>query len=321
MLIRAALVIAVMACSDALELFSGFVTEEMEKVVMSKFSQLLARINEIPHLKEGDFQDQDVEVAVSKVKASVTTTFIHARSYVAKCSELAVYICDEEEYTIKAVEEGNADEFKDYLEEVLYKSKCCQKDIRTLIDFIEFNDKQLISTQEDVVKEKSSQASTNAMYAAGGAALSSGIGAAGIGMVVLAAALPTAVGLGVAILGLHGALKGCDAYIHHQQIVHCCTKALDTIHELKESLEAIEERLERVNTSLKAAIDENIEDIDGRKLDKLSEGSQSVKHSLIQKVKVMAKGTRNLVEYCRPLKDAETLEDFMQRLSLELYQV
>ena len=43
------------------------------------------------------------------------------------------YICDEEQYTIKSIEEGNVEEFKDYLEEVLPKSKECHKDLQRVV--------------------------------------------------------------------------------------------------------------------------------------------------------------------------------------------
>ena len=67
-----------------------------------------------------------------KEKPSMSTAFVHARSYITKCHELAEYICDEEQYTIKAIEEGNLEQFRDYLEEVLFKSKGCHKDLQTL---------------------------------------------------------------------------------------------------------------------------------------------------------------------------------------------
>ena len=76
-------------------------------------------------------------IPILKQKPTLSTAFVHARSYITKCHELADYICDEEQYTIKAIEEGNVEEFKDYLEEVLSKSKGCHKDLQTLLEFIE----------------------------------------------------------------------------------------------------------------------------------------------------------------------------------------
>ena len=67
--------------------------------------------------------------------------------YIIKCHELADYVCEEERYTMKAVEEGNVEEFKNFFEEVLSKSTCCQKDLRTLIEYIETEEKPLLTNK------------------------------------------------------------------------------------------------------------------------------------------------------------------------------
>ena len=94
-----------------------------------------------------------------KEKPSMSTAFVHARSYITKCHELADYVCDEEQYTIKAIEEENVEEFKDYLEEVLSKSKGCHKDLQTLLEFIEreerqFNEKENPLTRKEFIERE-----------------------------------------------------------------------------------------------------------------------------------------------------------------------
>lgn len=73
---------------------------------------------------------------VFEEKSANETTFVNARFHITKCHELADYVCDEEQYIIKAIEKRNMEEFKEYLGEILSNSKCCQKDLRKQIDFI-----------------------------------------------------------------------------------------------------------------------------------------------------------------------------------------
>ena len=96
---------------------------EMAKAVPNELKELLAKIHEIPQLKGKNIHDKEVADVVLQVKGAIETTFVHVRSYITKCHELADYICDEEQYIIKAIEEGNVEEFKEYLGEVLSKLK------------------------------------------------------------------------------------------------------------------------------------------------------------------------------------------------------
>ena len=41
------------------------------------------------------------------------------------------------------IKEGNVEEFKDYLEEILSKSKGCHKDLQTLLEFIEREERHI----------------------------------------------------------------------------------------------------------------------------------------------------------------------------------
>ena len=134
-------------CCQVLQTLAEVIVKEVAKAVVAKVGQTLGEINEIPELDEGTVPDQKVADAVTQVKENVKTTFIHALSDIIKCHELADYVCEEKIYTIKAVEEGNVEEFKNFFEEVLSKSTCCQKDLRTLIEYIETEEKPLMTNK------------------------------------------------------------------------------------------------------------------------------------------------------------------------------
>ena len=102
-----------------------------------------------------------------KEKPSMSTAFVHARSYITKCHELADYICDEEQYTIKAIEEGNVEEFKDYLEEVLSKSKGCHKDLQTLLEFIEREERHFNEEEDRLTRKNKALINTGIGIVAG----------------------------------------------------------------------------------------------------------------------------------------------------------
>lgn len=299
---------------EVIEMFSGFLNEEMEKTLMSKFSQLMSKVTEITSDEKSTHLDKDVEAIVNSVETSVTNTFVLARCYVAKCNELAEYIVSEEPCTISAIESCNSEELGDYLGEVLDKSRGCQKDIRALIETINVHDKTLIAEQESAIENKKSQANKKAYLAAGGGAIAIVLAAAGPAGVILFPAIPAAIGLGVAILGLTLAIKACDAYIEYQGIIQCCIEALEVIRDLKTCLIEMEERLEHINLQLKEAIDDRVGDVDDKKLNKLSKGSRPVIHSLIRAVKGMSVGAKKLQLHCQPLIDAKTLEEFMKLL-------
>ena len=69
---------------------------EKAKAFPNEFKELLAKIHEIPQLKNKDVHDKEVAGAVLHVKGAIETTFIHVRPYITKCHELADYIGNEE---------------------------------------------------------------------------------------------------------------------------------------------------------------------------------------------------------------------------------
>ena len=114
-------------------------------------SKAIAKVEEVPKeflklveviedaktlIDEAKSKDEDVATAIIQANKAVDTAFVHARSYITKCYEVADYICDEEENVVKAIEEVNVEGFKIFLEEVFDKSKECQKDITTLLEFM-----------------------------------------------------------------------------------------------------------------------------------------------------------------------------------------
>ena len=327
---------------------------EKAKAVPNEFKELLAKIHEIPQLKDEDIHDEEVAGAVLQVKATIDTTFVHARSYVTKCHELADYICDEEQYTIKAIEEGNVEEFKDFLEEVLSKSKCCQKDLCTLIDFINA-EKESISERQSMIEEKkdkahnkctdalitSAVAGTGALIgavttASGVTAIAGGVGYLPVlvGGVIVTMVTPQAlvlggviavpIGLGVALAGLVVAVRGHKNYNESKKVEEFCMKALVAVYKMKNKLIQIETSLKNVNEHLKTAIDNNLNDVyeDDERLEKLKpvkgrSGSGQVKRSILKKLKTVTKETNVLKEYCHPLVNAKSLEAFIKLLEMK----
>ena len=223
---------------------------------------------------EAKSEDEDVATAIIQVHEAVATAFVHARSYMAKCYGVAEYICDQEN-VVKAVEEGNVKEFKDFIEEVLDKSRQCQKDISTLLDFIE-NEKQRIIEEEKKAKAKKE----------GKTAEDRGI------LGVIRSAADT----------IANAMWGSSLYQYYE-------KAIKTFEELREDLAKIENSLKKVNEQLKLAIDNNLSDMK-EKTDRLDK--DFIKRSFIKRLGTVKVQSEHLKEYCGPLTDAKDLEDFKQ---------
>ena len=302
-------------CHEALQALLDVAIKKTVQAIVTKVSETLSEINKVPELDDEKIPDKRVADAVTEVIESVKTTFVHARSYITKCHELADYICDEEQYTIKAIEEGNVESFKDYMREVLSKSATCQKDIKTLIDYIETEERPLIDKKEKEIESRHSDAK---MKATAGASVAGVFGAGTIGSAGLAAAglagphaaVIAPLGLGAALICLAVTIKGGDVYAKYTQIELYCEKAIRAIKELKKSLELIEKRLQETCDFLKLAIDGNLEMIKENDINKMSKGDQTAQQSIIVQVKTIAVQAQQLKEYCQPLINAKTLEDF-----------
>ena len=74
------------------------------------------------------------KVTIQQLKETLYITFVRLCSYITKCYELADYVFDEKENVFKTVKKGNVKNFKDYVDEVLSKSKGCHIDLTTLIE-------------------------------------------------------------------------------------------------------------------------------------------------------------------------------------------
>ena len=254
---------------------------EKAKAVPYEFKELLAKIHEIQQLKDKNIHDKEVAGAVLQMKGDIETTFVHVRSYITKCHELADYICDDEQYTIKAIEEGNVEKFKEYLEEVLSKLKCQQKDLRVLIDFINPDQKVCISETQNMIEEKIDtphDQCTNTLITSGAGGTIAEIGAATVGDVgylpvlvggvIVTMLTPQAlvlggipIGLGVALTRLVVVVHDSKNYKESKKVEEFCIKALVAVHEMKNNLIKIETSLKNVHEHLKTAIDNNLGDI------------------------------------------------------------
>ena len=304
-------------CCQVLQALVELIVKKVAKAVVAKVGQTLTQINEIPELNEGTVSDQKVSDAVTQVKENVKTTFIHARSYIIKCHELADYVCEEERYTIKAVEEGNVEEFKNFFEEVLSKSMSCRKDLRTLIEYIETEENSCIGKQESKIEHR--QKDVNMIIAAGaGIAVVGGgttVASAGVAMAGLAgpqAVFVVPVGLGVALVSLYATVKGSVLYTTNKQIELYCEKAIRSIKEMTKNLELIEDSFKTVSLQLQHAIDGNLEMLK----DELSRKSRSSKHIIVLKIKSITSQTKHVKDYCEPLVRTKSLEEFVKVASI-----
>lgn len=111
--------------------------------------------------------DQKLTKAVQEAQIAVDSSFIIAKDYVTKVNLLAKYICDEKQYTIIAIKEGNAEEFKEYHEEVFDRSKRCQSNFQTSITFIDNKAKEVDELKEQVDEERKAALGLNSRLTAG----------------------------------------------------------------------------------------------------------------------------------------------------------
>lgn len=331
-------------CEGSLQLIGQISIKIVAEQVAKHLSTALQSIQDVSQFQdtEGGPHDQSVVEAIQKVHEAVHVSFIFARAFIGKAHSLAKYICSEEPYTIKAIEEGDAKGFKDYLEEVLDKSNGCRKDLKALIDFIDNDRMKEIDEQKEQVEERMEIASIDAtsakihtgvgvVAAAGGTAVAlggTGVGAAGaiavqvggakmaaVGVAFIAPGGVAVIGLTVAIAGLIYAAKSYTSYKKHKEMVAYCEKAIAVIEEMKAGLQEIEKLLKDVNSALKAEIEHRYEDVSDRQLEKLGRQSGPVIRSLKGKVQEVTEGANHLMEYCQPLKEADNLQEFIQRVT------
>ena len=229
-------------------------------------------------IDEAKSKDEDVATAIIQVNKAVNTAFFHAHSYITKCYEVADYICHEEKNVIKAIEEENVVKFKDFLVEVLHRSSKCQKDISTLLHFIEKEKQKITEEKLKAEAKKDVKISTTKD--------------GGIFGVIRSAADTIA-----------SAMWGSSQYHYYEKVI----KAFE---ELREVLANIEHTLENVNSIRQLLIDNNLSDMTDKtyKLD-----SGFVKRSIIKKMGTVKSQSELLKEYCQPFKDAKYLKDYIYK--------
>ena len=223
-------------------------------------------------MDEAKSKDEDVATAIIKANEALDTAFGQARSFMAKCYDFAEYISHEEENVVKAIEEGNVNEFKDFLADVLDKSGQYQKDIMTLLDVIA-KEKQRIIEESLKAKEKKE----------GGTAKDGGI----------FGAIRSTAGT------IASAIWGSSLHQYYE-------KAITAFEESREALVKIEIALMKVNEQLKLGVDNNLSGMK-EKTNKLDR--PVIKRSIIKIMETVKAQSEHLKEYCRPLKDAKDLED------------
>ena len=236
-------------------------------------------------------------IPILEQKPALSTAFVHARSYITKCHELADYICDEEQYTIKAIEEGNVEEFKDYLEEILSKSKGCYKDLQTLLEFIEREERRI-----NDVEEHRAAKNPNWKNIVIGVVVGTITGLAG-GKVVR---LTSNREVSVVSVGICGAILGIVVAV----LINRYQKKQEGINEKLQNMRLhiyhIEGRFVEVNTRFKSS---TVDYLVGKQI----QGSSRPNGTQVTR-KVIPEA-RKLKDYCQQLKDAATLEDFIMILS------
>ena len=208
-------------------------------------------------IDEAENKDEDVATTIIQVHEAVDTAFVHARSYITKCYEVGDYICDEVEKVVKAIEEGNVEGFKDFLEEVLAKSESCQKDITTLLDFIEKEKEKIIEEKKKAKTKKDEAAASDRNKSIAKGVAGGGLVAAGGGVIAAGALLigpqaivtvPTLLGVGLfgaAACTIYSAVWGSSSPYQFYG------KAIKAFEDLREALAKIENALKKANEQLR----------------------------------------------------------------------
>ena len=235
----------------------------------------------------------------------IRTTFVHLRPYYGKVYYLAKYICDEEQYSIQAVEEGKVEDIQDFLGEVVCKAENCKKVMETLIEYLE-TERQTLLQQGGVVKKRKDNAQSTKVI---------GIGTTIIGVIILAGSGLLAIrsnddtrtlafvrffAIAVTSAGIFFAIKGSSAKSNNQDDHYRVVFAID---QMKSFFNQSETKLHTANNRLKSAT--NL--IQPAQL----QGSRSAKSSIVQDIRGVAESARSLKEYCQEFKDASSLEQFV----------
>ena len=321
------------------EVLAEITKKEIVTLASEGLSFALAAIQEITEdITLKNTQDEEVIEAVKNAKIAVDYAFVYGRSYIDKVYSLAELICKTESNAIEAVKEGNAEDFKDYLEAVLSKSSVCQRDIIDLLEFISKKEKDFHDDKMKIEISKK-QADAKVMHAELAAQFGQVLQISGrifsctaaiaiplsiatgpfVGVVggIAATALPATVlvgGLASVVIGILIKSKFSDIKTENEKLVALCIQALKAINYLQECLVKINENLSKVNAGLKTGVDNVIEDsLKPEQLEKIHCKSKFAQASMEDSIELAVKGAINLKEYCQPLRDSKSLKDFMDQ--------
>ena len=239
------------------------------------------------------FNDKSKEepVAIQQLKEALQVTVVHLCSYITKYYELADYICDEEENVLKTVEEGNMEDFKDFVEEVLSKSKGCQDDLNRLLEDLETKETPPVT---------SSSTNSHVGTVVGGVTAVTGTGSVLAGSYTV---VTSTIGVGARALGV---VAGIFYNINPGQE---SANVIKIINDLKDNFQDIKDNLQATNDQLKKAIDCHLvkyeTDITSEQINTLEE---NLKSTFTQ--------AKRIKEYCQPFLNVKSLDDFMILLML-----
>lgn len=256
------------------------------------------------------------EASIELGKGTHQITAVHLRAYYGKVYFLAKYICDEEKYSIQAVEEGNAEDFQDFIGEVVDKAESCKKDLEVLIEYLE-TERQTTPLQQHREERKYVQPKSGTYTAVFGAAMCTGCGIivwirssnnndvtkdalvsfndretvktlAMLGLVI--GLVLTTAGILVAIKDHSKKLNNADNEQEHYW---------KNIGQMKLFFSKIKNELQTANNHLKSTIGV------------AHPHQQQSQRSLVLDVKDVTETARGLRDYCQDFKDASSLEHFI----------
>ena len=240
-------------------------------------------------------------------------TAVHLRAYYGKVYFLAKYICDEEQYSIQAAEEGNAEGFQDFIGEVVDKAESCKKDLEVLIEYLE-TERQTLVLQQHREERKYVQPKSGTYTAVFGATMCTGCGLivwissssnndvtkdAVVSFydreaVKTLAMLGLVIGLVLTSAGILVAIKNHSKKLDNEQEHYW-----ENIGQMKSFFSKIENELHTANNHLKSTIGI------------AHPHQQRSQRSLVQDIKDVTETARGLRDYCQNFKDASSLEHFI----------
>lgn len=257
------------------------------------------------------------EASIELGKGPHQITAVHLRAYYGKVYFLAKYICDEEQYSIQAVEEGNAEDFQYFIGEVVVKAESCKKDLEVLIEYLE-TERQTTPLQQHREERKYVQPKSGTYTAVFGAAMCTGCG-----IIVwirsnnnndvtkdalvsfndretakTLAMLGLVIGLVLTTAGILVAIKDHSKKLDNEQEHYW-----ENIGQMKLFFSKIKNELQTANNHLESTIGV------------AHPHQQQSQRSLVQDIKDVTETARGLRDYCQDFKDASSLEHFISCLN------